>query len=165
MYMCGFECVVDWGSMNSCDPLVIRFEGQDRYIVHAHGTTVYRPVTTSLRSKPPHITMRRHKSKQASQVGIGLLKSSESARRPPLDAAMNHIMQITKKHADDKPTWKSIRTCETPVKSMQDLRWSGTRSKSKETGQAEPSTRPRRNSPRPQEPRCASWEAATESRH
>jgi hypothetical protein len=34
--------------------------------------------------------------KQASHGGIGLLKSLESARRSPLDAAMNRKMHVSK---------------------------------------------------------------------
>jgi hypothetical protein len=37
------------------------------------------------------------KQNQASQAGIGLLKSSESARRSPIDAAMNRIMQVSRR--------------------------------------------------------------------
>jgi hypothetical protein len=67
----------NWGSMNSYYPLCVSCKTLEQGVTKTRGVTVRPSVQTPSRQK--------HKS-QASQAGIGLLKSSESAGRSPVDA-------------------------------------------------------------------------------
>jgi hypothetical protein len=95
--------------MNSCDPLMVVLENDIGEPLRTHGVTVQ---ANDYRSALPHgryyqSTSIQNKTKQASQEGIGLLKSSESAKRSPIDAPVNRTMHVSRKHADDESRHQS----------------------------------------------------------
>jgi hypothetical protein len=104
---------VAWRSMNSYDPLIVVLENEIGEPLRTHGVTVqandYRSAPLHGRYYPstPVFKTKQDRTKQASQEGIGLLKSSESARRSPIDAPLNRTMHVSKKHADDESRHRS----------------------------------------------------------
>jgi hypothetical protein len=83
--------------MNSCDPLIVGLKNEIGEPTRTHRVTVQ---ANDYRSAPHgryyQATRVQNETEQASQAGIGLLKSSESAGRSPIDAPTNRTMHVTK---------------------------------------------------------------------